>query len=302
MGKGGGVKNGFQHAGIDLKSKIDRQAGRYTRTRITILFLAFLVILINPFVNYYVHQNFIQGWYQSLGIGKLWFVSPLEGLESILIAKSLYPPSVVGMVIPVLIAFFLGRVFCSWICPVTFFLELFDRLRKWISKKKFLQNRLLIAKKVLWFVLIGELLVSMVIGAPLFVFLSPPGLIGREIMMLVFFGTLALEGLILIPIILLELLTRRFFCRTFCPLGGLLAFIGTRRSLNVKLLPDNCNGCGRCDMICPMGLQVTGGESESPYCWNCGECVDACCHDALRFIWGKYPAMKIYRPEEKKPL
>ena len=146
---------------------------RYNRLRLAVLTGAFLLIAVNPFLNYYLHIDFIQGWYQSLGIGKLWFVSPLEGLESLLITKSPYLPSLVGMLIPVLIAFFLGRVFCSWICPISFLLELFDRARRFISAKPFLRNRLIVAKKLLWFVLIAELVVSLVLGAPLFVFLSP---------------------------------------------------------------------------------------------------------------------------------
>ena len=119
----------------------------YGRYCLTVLFGAFLLILINPFLNYSLQQNFVQGWYQSFDFGSLWFVSPLEGLESLLITKSFYMPPLVGMMIPVLIALFLGRVFCSWVCPVTFVLEIFDRLRKFISKKRFLQNRLLLAKK-----------------------------------------------------------------------------------------------------------------------------------------------------------
>lgn len=257
----------------------------YGRYRFVILGGAFLLIFINPFVNYFLQQNFIQGWYQSLGIGHLWFVSPLEGLESLLITRSVYLPSLVGMIIPVILALLLGRVFCSWICPVTFFLELFDRLRKIISGRKFLQNRLIFAKKVLWFTLIIELVTSMILGAPLFVFLSPPGLIGREVMMVVFFRTVALEGIIILLIILLELLTRRFFCRTFCPLGALLAFLGTKRRLRVHLHQENCTSCNTCDLACPMGLQPSAGEGLSAYCWNCGECLDNCHHNALHFRW-----------------
>ncbi len=257
----------------------------YGRYRLTVLFGAFLLIFINPFLNYYLQQNFIQGWYQSFGFGSLWFVSPLEGLESLLITKFFYMPSVVGMMIPILIALFLGRVFCSWVCPVTFVLEIFDRLRKFISQKDFLHNRLLFAKKILWFTLIAELVVSMVLGAPLFVFLSPPGLIGREIMMLVFFRTFALEGIVILLIILLELLTRRFFCRTFCPLGGLLAFLGIQRSLRVHLQSGNCTSCSNCDNTCPMGLKPSLGEGSSAYCWNCGDCLDSCNHNALVFDW-----------------
>ncbi|BHH84591.1 4Fe-4S binding protein [Desulforhopalus sp. 52FAK] len=257
----------------------------YGRYRFFILSLAFLVILINPFVNYYLHQNFIQGWYQSLGIGKLWFVSPLEGLESLLISKAFYLPSIAGMVIPVLLALFLGRVFCSWLCPVTFILEIFDRVRKVFTGKKYINNGLLVAKKVLWFTLIAELLLSMILGAPVFVFLSPPGLVGREIMMMVYFKTFAFEGGILLLILFLELLTRRFFCRSFCPLGALLAFIGRKRSLQVTIDTSNCVNCGICERVCPMGLDPQQGEGGSSYCWNCGECLDSCHFDALHYSW-----------------
>ena len=266
----------------------------YPALRLTVLFFAFLLILINPFLNYYFHINYVQGWYQSLGVGSLWFVSPLEGLESLLITRSIYMPSLVGMLVPLFLAFLLGRVFCSWICPVTFFLELFDRLRRLISGKQFLYNSLVIAKKVLWFTLIAELIVSMILGAPLFVFLSPPGLIGREIMMLVFFNTLAIEGILLILILLLELLTRRCFCRSFCPLGGLLALIGHRRRLQVTINEANCISCGKCTKSCPMGLVPEEGESTTAYCWNCADCVDICPTDALKFSWFSYhPQGKI---------
>ncbi|EKD39698.1 MAG: hypothetical protein ACD_75C00319G0004 [uncultured bacterium] len=246
---------------------------------------AFLLIAVNPFLNYYFHWNFVQGWYQSLGIGKLWFVSPLEGLESLLIAKAPYGPSIVGTVIPVAIALLLGRVFCSWLCPISFLLELVDRVRGRLARSSSLVNKLVVAKKVLWFTLIAELLISLVLGTPLFVFLSPPGLVGREIMMAVFFHKLAIEGVLIVAILLLELLTRRFFCRTFCPLGGLLAFLGRNRKLRVQLTPENCSTCGKCARHCPMVLDPAKGESDSAYCWNCGDCVDVCRHEALRFRW-----------------
>lgn len=258
---------------------------KYGSIRFLILLGAFLLILINPFVNFYLHNNFIQGWYQSLGIGKLWFVSPLEGLESILISRQFYLPSIIGMLIPVILALLLGRVFCSWICPVTFVLEISDRLRKIISGRKLLPNRLIVAKRVLWFVLTTEILVSLILGAPVFVFLSPPGLIGREIMMFVFFGNLAFEGVLLIIILGLEIVTRRFFCRSFCPLGGLLACIGQKRKLQVQFLSENCTQCGLCEKSCPMGLSPCNYEATTAYCWNCGECLDSCNFKALHFTW-----------------
>lgn len=258
---------------------------RWSHRRLAVLAGAFLLIAINPFVNYYLHIDFIQGWYQSLGVGSLWFVSPLEGLESLLITKSIYMPALVGILIPVLLAFLLGRVFCSWLCPVSFLLELVDRVRRLVSRRRFLHNGLVVAKRFLWFTLMAELLLSMILGAPLFVFLSPPGLVGREIMMAVFFKKLALEGLILLLIVTLELATRRFFCRSFCPLGGLLALIGSRRRMVVQLDRNACSRCGLCTRSCPMGLRPDEDEGRTPYCWNCGECIDSCQDRAISFSW-----------------
>ena len=261
------------------------RAWRYGRLRILVLLGAFLLILINPFLNAFYQINFVQGWYQSLAIGDLWFVSPLEGLERLLITRTVFMPSIIAMLIPVVLAFMLGRVFCSWICPISFFLEAADRLRNWLKRRGVRLLDVRVHKKVIWFTLIGELLISMVIGLPVFVFLSPPGLVGREIMMLVFFRTLALEGIILPLVIGLEIFSRRFFCRSFCPLGGLLACIGSGRKLRVVQDQEACTGCGRCNRGCPLGLRPEQGESLSAYCWNCGECVDLCRDQALKFRW-----------------
>ncbi len=263
------------------------KTSRYARWRYLSLTLAFFLLVITPVLNLYFHFTFIQGWYQSLGIGRLWIVSPLEGLESLLISKYIYLPSLIGMLIPVLVALYLGRVFCAWICPVSFLQETLDRLRAlWgtYSAAK-ARDRLRLSLRLLWLALIGEILFSMILGFPIFVFLSPPGLVGRELMLAIIFHTLALEGLILVVVLGLHLVTRRFYCRYFCPLGGLLAFLGARRKLRVRLRRRKCQKCGLCDRVCPLGLSVQKGGSYSPYCWNCGDCVDHCPSGALEFHW-----------------
>ena len=266
-----------------MSGQADRQ--RIRPWRLLVQSGALLLIIVAPFLNFYWQINFIQGWYQSLGIGKLWFVSPLEGLESILVAKRLYLPLLVGMAVPVVLALFLGRVFCGWICPIHFLSDLSDRFLSLFSRKKFRRDHLLLPRSIIWYVLLMELLLTMILGAPLFVFLSPPGLVGRELMLAVFFHTLSIEGLIVVAVLLANLLTRRFFCRYFCPLGALLAFLGSRRKLRVKIAPDKCKECGICHRACPLGLDPALGEAESSYCWNCGECVESCREAALRLEW-----------------
>jgi ferredoxin-type protein NapH len=258
----------------------------FNKIRFGVLTISFLIILINPFLNYYLHISFIQGWYQSLAVGKLWFVSPLEGIESLLVSKQFFLPSVIGMLPPVLLALFMGRVFCSWMCPISFLSELSDKTWNFFSKKK-RKDLIILPKNLLWFSLIGELIFAMILAAPLFVFLSPPGLVGREIMLAVFFKTLAVEGIIVLIVLFLNLITRRFFCRYFCPLGGLLAFLGRKRELKIIKDDEKCINCGLCDKSCPMGLMPSKGEGKGLYCWNCGKCVDSCNNGAIKMNFNK---------------
>lgn len=258
---------------------------KFVHLRLAVLAGAFGLLLAIPLLAYHFQATFLQGWYQSLSIGGWWIVSPLEGVESILVSRSFYPPLIVGMLTPVLVALLLGRVFCSWVCPIQFLSEAGERLTAPWRGGKNLPERLRLPRSLLWFVLAAELVLALVLGAPLFVFLSPPGLVGRELMMVVFFGTLAVEGVLIVTVLALNLFSRRSFCRYLCPLGGLLALIGSRRSLRVKRAAAACSGCGQCDPACPLGLTASRGEGESSYCWNCGECIDACAAKALRFSW-----------------
>ncbi|MDP3695620.1 MAG: 4Fe-4S binding protein, partial [Desulfocapsaceae bacterium] len=83
----------------------------------------------------------------------------------------------------------------------------------------------------------------------------------------------------------MNLVTRRFYCRYFCPLGATLNLIGSRRKLRVRMEHDRCTVCGPCDRRCPLGLSPVNGMAVSLYCWNCGECVDVCQSQALAFQW-----------------
>lgn len=246
---------------------------------------AFALLIATPLLNYYGNITFIQGWYQSLGIGELRLISPLEGLESMLVSRQVSVPIVVGVLVPVLVAALLGRVFCSWICPISFLAEGVASLQRRLRRKKQLHDRLVLSKRVLWFALIGELLLSLTLGAPLFVAFSPPGLVGRELMLAVYFQRLAWEGLLVVAVLVLELLTRRFYCRYFCPLGALLALIGSRRRLQVVHQGQGCTGCARCAQACPLGLLPHQGESTTAYCWNCGACIERCPERVLQFAW-----------------
>jgi NAD-dependent dihydropyrimidine dehydrogenase PreA subunit len=51
--------------------------------------------------------------------------------------------------------------------------------------------------------------------------------------------------------------------------------------------PDDCVTCGKCNKICPMGLNIAGmiksGSIDSAECISCLECVDECPKNAISF-------------------
>lgn len=68
------------------------------------------------------------GTLSTFGIKTVSLICPLGALEALLAAKTLIPHVVISIVVFVLLAVLLGRVFCAWICPVS-------AMRKWFPSR-----------------------------------------------------------------------------------------------------------------------------------------------------------------------
>ena len=55
---------------------------------------------------------------------------PLAAAESVAASKRFPKTLFIDIMIPVIVALLLGRIFCSWICPMNLLLEWADKLRK----------------------------------------------------------------------------------------------------------------------------------------------------------------------------
>ena len=85
------------------------------------------------------------------------------------------------------------------------------------------------------------------------------------------------------------------------PFGGDPDLFGSRR----RVVHELCTTCDRCDRSCPLRLSPANGMAESLYCWNCGECVDACPSQALSFQWRQSPQSvqdRTLNPRIKQPV
>jgi polyferredoxin len=70
--------------------------------------------------------------------------------------------------------------------------------------------------------------------------------------------------------------TEQFFCRNFCING---AFYGLNNKISKFRIKRSisCIDCGKCDSVCPMGIQVSKTEKVTDnQCITCLACIDNC--------------------------
>ncbi|MFZ2655348.1 MAG: 4Fe-4S binding protein [Victivallales bacterium] len=70
-------------------------------------------------------------------------------------------------------------------------------------------------------------------------------------------------------------LISRIFCRVMCPLGAIYALTSKYSLHAMSFSAENCISCGKCDKVCPVGLDVRK-EVGTPECISCGDCRRVC--------------------------
>jgi ferredoxin-type protein NapH len=231
-----------------------------------------------------------QAWLDGF-TGTLWsmkvagvdFTDPLAAAEATAASRSWYAPLLMSLLIPVLGTLLLGRVFCSWICPGYLLFEIGHVLRWVLRIAEIPPGRVRFSTRNKYILLAVGLVWAAVTGLPLFATIYPPAVISRLLHAWIF-GT-ALTGMLVIMglILLFEVfVSPRWWCRSMCPGGALYGLIGAARPLRVKLNDETCTHCGKCQPVCPMGLNPET-QSVGIECDNCAVCIRHCPHKSLFF-------------------
>ena len=253
----------------------------YRRTFQIFVALAFILIpLLNRSRYSMVYGNFLS--FHAFGIP---FADPLAVLQLTLKNWYFTIDNFIGTLLPLILAFSLGTVFCSWICPYGLFSEWTQKLHRKIFPRSY--KGLPFSKngfpfKVIIF-LLGFVVFFMLSTTPVLNQLSTAAWYARFFQY--YFGQdiISLCYLFLFGLLFIEFVAgKRLWCRYVCPQAVLIVLtkLMNPKRMKVVFAEEKCickPGYERCDMACTLALKpklLT--KSLETECSNCGDCVVAC--------------------------
>lgn len=218
----------------------------------------------------------------SKSIGLVPMTDPLAAFQIFLTGHVLTKETLIG--VAVVFTFYLllgGRVFCAWVCPVNMVTDLAGWLRNRLDIKALVH----IPRTVRYYVLAAALALSTITGVAAFEWVSPVGMMHREIIFGFGFGFLALLSIFLFDLLILK----NGWCGHLCPLGAFWSLVGTAGQVKVRFDKSTCTHCGECATVCPEPQVLNLKKLEerglvySGECSNCGRCTALCPEGSLAF-------------------
>ena len=215
---------------------------------------------------------------------------------------------VVGLVLLTLV---FGRIYCSIICPLGIFQDVLARFRR----KK---NKYSYSKEVKWLrypVLVVFVLAGVAGVGSLFQLLAPYSAYGRIATMIfqpiwkagnnllamaaehmdsyAFYSVdtwlrslpvLVIAAVTLVVLFILAWRGGRTYCNTICPVGTILSFFARFSWLKIRFDEDKCKNCSLCSKNCKAAcIDFKTHTVDYSRCVVCGNCIDSCKFDALRY-------------------
>jgi len=234
-------------------------------------------------------------------------IDPLVAAVTLLSAQTLSRSIIVSIALFALPVAALGllteRAFCGWLCPLGTVVDISDRL---FGVR---QARRHVAVPWLKFAVLGAVGLGGLAGLSLLFLVDPIVLLTRSLTLGAVPGTQAalkrladlpavgpiasllpyvglpqwvyrssiISAGILIGVLALSAMGRRFWCRNVCPLGAMLGLMGRAAVLRLRI-GQPCAGCDACVRACKMDA-IKGGEKAayiSAECVSCYSCVGIC--------------------------
>ncbi|MBQ9395598.1 MAG: 4Fe-4S dicluster domain-containing protein [Proteobacteria bacterium] len=206
-----------------------------------------------------------------------------------------------------------GRIYCSIICPLGIFQDLWSALRG--KKRKYQFREQTKKRRIIRYSVLALFIVLLIVGTSLTAVIEPYSAFGRMAASLFapvydavnnqlasmaesrdsysFFavdiwirGTASfiLAIITFIGLAICGVLTGRSYCTNFCPVGTLLGIFARFSLFKVRLDKDKCKDCGSCSNRCKAHcIDVKNHKVDPELCIGCMNCLKACRFDAISY-------------------
>lgn len=296
-----------------------RQKKQDSRRHIVIRRIAQLFFLV-VFLVLFIRTDYNGSDHLDAGVNLLFRLDPYLAACVVLGVKTFIALLLPSLVV-IALTLFLGRSFCGWFCPMGTLLDLCQKIIPAKNKKNstYFPN---LGLFLLIFTLISSAFGFAVAGYfdpfsilvrgmaqafyPLtnsltvefftFTYRELPGFVNaitEPVYDLLrawvlpsaqkFFQLAYLSSFMLLGVLFLEVVQRRFFCRNLCPLGAMLSIISRNGMLASSGGNVDCRSCRICSKSCRMGAIDTERKIDMGSCNLCYECVQKCPRGIIRF-------------------
>jgi ferredoxin len=236
-------------------------------------------------------------------------LDPFTAIASFLTSWTLYKGLVLSLVI-IIGTLFLGRFFCSWICPMGIINQIAGSI---FTKLRAVDTVTLNSYRTLYrlkYYILALFLVLAVFGALQTGLLDPISFITRSFVIALFpavnygrdwiylkqplFNGGTFIGLLFIAVIFANRFLPRFWCRAVCPLGALLGLLSFKPLLGIRRDVELCTDCKKCLGHCHGGCDPHAALRVTE-CHLCMNCIEDCPENAIHYGLPK-PASSVQKP------
>jgi ferredoxin len=239
----------------------------------------------------------------------------------------------IGLIFSVVLTLLFGRVYCSTICPLGTFQDLFIHLSRKIDRRK--KSKYRKPYTLIHYSLFAAAAALFAMGSPLLLSLFEPftnfGRIASNMFGLIVIslnngvssllehaGVLSVYHIPLLRFTVSSLLfaavftvfigylsyTRgRLFCNLLCPTGALLRLLSRFSIMKIRIDEDACKSCRMCENKCKANcIETETKKIDFSSCVGCFNCFDACPTNGVQyeFAWRSRPKNMLPTDESRR--
>ena len=226
-----------------------------------------------------------------------------------------------------LLTLVLGRLYCSFLCPLGVVQDIAIRLKKMIVRSK-RRSSFTLNHRLLRYSFFAMLVAAFVMGSALPLGLFDPfsafGRFGSAVLAPGFIwinnfladssvvemyprayapfslAVLLVGGGFLFVIFVVAFFWNRLFCNTLCPVGALLGIFSRFSWYKIGFNSDACIKCGKCAVVCKAGcIDYKNGIVDSERCVGCLNCLTVCSFNAISYMHKKLPDSVVKTPSRR---